>query len=309
MLLYFLILFNFIKKLKMFLQRSSSLFFNKIIDYAGFFPPSQLPIEEAFYKFLDYQQAVHNRMLSGFICPAQHLELIYDLSIQKDASNIPIIIVGSVQEIEHQAHWMAMHNDILSFSVFETKFDYRQDSLRGVEKIINNDINFNTIFLEPDIDLKDLRFIYFLDNLSKNTSFGLKIRCGGAMAQIVPNVNLLSQLFILCSERAIPLKFTAGLHRAIRHINNYNNIEHGFINVFLGAIAAYSGIKDEILISSIIECQNKHKFVFSDSGICFENTQIKVADIKKARERVTSFGSCNFVKPIEDLTNMELIVK
>ncbi len=293
----------------MFLQRSSSLFFNKIIDYAGFFPPSQLPIEEAFYNFLDYQQEAYNRMLSGFICPAKHLETIYDLSMQKDVSNIPVIIVGSVQDIENQIDWMTVHNDILSFLVFETKFDYRQDRLTGVEKIINNDINFNTIFLEPDIDLKDLRFISFLDNLSKNNSFGLKIRCGGAMAQIVPNEELLSKLFILCAERAIPLKFTAGLHHAVRHINNYNNIEHGFINVFLGAIAAYSGIKDEILISSIIECQNKHKFVFSDNGISFENIQIKGADIKKARERVTSFGSCNFVKPIEDLINMELIVK
>ena len=44
----------------MFIQRSSSYFFNQIIDYAGFFPPSQLPIEEAFYNFLDYQY-VHYR--------------------------------------------------------------------------------------------------------------------------------------------------------------------------------------------------------------------------------------------------------
>tara|TARA_A100001011_G_C14315735_1_gene847888 strand:- start:3531 stop:4457 length:927 start_codon:yes stop_codon:yes gene_type:complete len=307
-LLYFSILFNF-STLNMFIQRSSSYFFNQIIDYAGFFPPSQLPIEEAFYNFLDYQYEAHNRMLSRFICPAQHLQTIYDLSIQKDTSNIPIIIVGSVKDIENQIHWMTMHKDILSFSAAETKFDYRKDGLTSVEKIINNDINLNKIFLESDIDLKDFRFISFLDNISKNTSFGLKIRCGGAIAKSVPHVNLLSKLFILCAERAIPLKFTAGLHRAVRHINNYNNIEHGFINVFLGGIAAYSGIKDEIFISSIIECQNKNKFVFSDSGISFENIQIKVADIKKAREKVTSFGSCNFIKPIEDLTNMELIVK
>ena len=65
--------------------------------------------------------------LSRFICPAQHLQTIYDLSIQKDTSNIPIIIVGSVKDIENQIHWMTMHKDILSFSAAETKFDYRKD--------------------------------------------------------------------------------------------------------------------------------------------------------------------------------------
>lgn len=292
----------------MFTNKSSSSFFFKIIDYAGFFPPSQLPIEEAFYNFLYYQKQDHRDILSKFICPVHHLQTIYDLCIEKDASNISVIVVGPAKDIENQMHWMSMHNDSLSFSAAETKFNYREDSLVNFSRIINSDINLDTVFLEPDCDSIDTSFILFLDKLSKNPSFGLKIRCGGSMAKAVPSVNFLSSLFVLCAERTIPLKFTAGLHHAVRYLNNNNHIEHGFINVFLGSIAAYSGITDKAAISNMLECQNKHKFIFSDNGIEFNGFQISHSDIMKARQSVTSFGSCDFIQPIDDLKKMEIVI-
>ena len=292
----------------MFKNKSSSSFFHKIIDYAGFFPPSQLPIEEAFNNFLYYQKQGHREMLSKFICPAHHLQTIYDLCIEKDTSNIPVIVVGPAKDIENQMHWMSMHNDRLSFSVAEIKFDYREDSLLNISRIINSDISLDIVFLEPDCESIDTSFVSFLDELSNNSSFGLKIRCGGSMAKVVPPANLLSSLFILCAERTIPLKFTAGLHHAVRYINDDNHIEHGFINVFLGSVAAYSGITEKAVISNMLECQNKHKFIFSDYGIEFEGSKISHTDITKARQSITSFGSCDFIQPVDDLKDMEIII-
>jgi len=292
----------------MFQVNSSSSFFHKIIDYAGFFPPSQLPIEEAFKNFLAYQNQINHEMLYRFICPIAHLQTIYDLSMKQDVFNIPIIVVGSSQEIENQMHWMSMHRDRLSFSSAETKFDYHHKTLKSVLKLINNDINLDMVFLEPNIEFIDSKLISFLDDLSKHSSFGLKVRCGGALAQSIPSIQLLSNLFILCADRNISLKFTAGLHHALRHINHNNTMEHGFINMFLSSMLAFSGQKDKDLISKILDCQDKQKFIFTDEGIKFENVQISTKKIIKARKQVISFGSCDFIQPINDLKDMEIIL-
>src|SRR5262249_34701273 len=43
------------------------------IDYAGLFPPAQLPLEEAFANYLEYRRSPESWMLGRFVIPAARL--------------------------------------------------------------------------------------------------------------------------------------------------------------------------------------------------------------------------------------------
>src|SRR5262249_44761945 len=44
-----------------------------IVDYAGLFPPAQLPLAEAIHCYARYRQGPDHWMLGRFVCPAQRL--------------------------------------------------------------------------------------------------------------------------------------------------------------------------------------------------------------------------------------------
>src|SRR5438552_2660541 len=48
-------------------------FLEQILDYAGLFPPAQLPLDQALRNYLGYRQEKDGRMLGRFVCPAQRL--------------------------------------------------------------------------------------------------------------------------------------------------------------------------------------------------------------------------------------------
>ena len=45
-----------------------------IIDYAGLFPPAQLPMDEAFTRFVEHRSTDDGWMLARFVCPAGRLD-------------------------------------------------------------------------------------------------------------------------------------------------------------------------------------------------------------------------------------------
>ena len=47
---------------------------HNIIDYAGLFPPANLPLDEAIHNFIRYREAPEHWMLSRFIIPAVKLD-------------------------------------------------------------------------------------------------------------------------------------------------------------------------------------------------------------------------------------------
>src|SRR5205823_3562198 len=48
-------------------------FLNDIIDYAGLFPPADLPFPQAMANYLRYRQDPERWMLARFVCPAARL--------------------------------------------------------------------------------------------------------------------------------------------------------------------------------------------------------------------------------------------
>jgi hypothetical protein len=105
----------------------------------------------------------------------------------------------------------------------------------------------------------------------------VKLRCGGAFT---PTVEQVALVIACCREAGVPFKATAGLHHAVRRGH-----EHGFLNV-LAATTAPVGRLESVLAEE----------------------DAAALDASSAdRELFTSFGSCSWREPVDDLVALGLL--
>jgi hypothetical protein len=105
----------------------------------------------------------------------------------------------------------------------------------------------------------------------------VKLRCGGAS---IPTVEQVAMVIACCREAGVPFKATAGLHHPVRR-----GEEHGFLNL-LAATSAPARRLEAVLAE-----ENASAIDFADAD----------------RTLFTSFGSCSWREPIEDLRELGLL--
>lgn len=105
----------------------------------------------------------------------------------------------------------------------------------------------------------------------------VKLRCGGAST---PSVEQVALVIACCREAGVPFKATAGLHHPVRR-----GEEHGFLNL-LAATTTPTGRLEAVLAEE------------DPSAIDFASAD---------RTVFTSFGSCSWREPIDDLRELGLL--
>jgi hypothetical protein len=105
----------------------------------------------------------------------------------------------------------------------------------------------------------------------------VKLRCGGAS---IPSVEQVALVIACCREAGVPFKATAGLHHPVRR-----GEEHGFLNL-LAATTAPPGRLEAVLAEE------------DAAAIDFANAD---------RALFTSFGSCSWREPVDDLRELGLL--
>jgi hypothetical protein len=76
---------------------------------------------------------------------------------------------------------------------------------------------------------------------------------------------------------------------------------HGFLNVLGAAVLAAEHKWDEQQTSRMLEDEDKDSFCFDDEFFAWRKWRIDVKRLEARRRFVTSFGSCSFDEPREDL--------
>jgi hypothetical protein len=105
----------------------------------------------------------------------------------------------------------------------------------------------------------------------------VKLRCGG---EFVPSVEQVALVVACCREAGVPFKATAGLHHAVRR-----GEDHGFVNLLAAATAPRGRIAEVV--------------AEEDASV------LKVEP--PAREVFTSFGSCSWSEPVDDMRELGLL--
>jgi hypothetical protein len=285
-----------------------------IIDYAGLFPPARLPLEQAIRRYAADCRGDDAWMLGRFVCPAARLAEIDPLAEELFRDGAPLLfaalgrgggdpagfLAGLDADLDAINAFRQTHGSTVLVDALELRLP-PADALPGlldqVEEALTRTGNRKVaVSFEPS-SLATAPML--ADALRGRRGRGCKLRCGGLEAKDFPDAGQVAAVLSACVARGVPLKATAGLHHPFpRQDAAIGARIHGFVNLFAaGVLASTCGLgQDEV--RAVLEDDDPAHFLLDDDGA-------GVALIAAARrDAVTSFGSCSFDEPRDDLRSL-----
>ncbi len=313
-----------------------------VIDYAGMFPPAGLDLEPALRNYAAHRQSAESWMLARFICPVTRLPEIGPLLNELfPDETIALSVLGRGGD-NREVFCSQFREDMTTIEEFRKSYgqrgvveavevrlppDWSGGRTRGrffrrvIEAAEDNEtpIHWPTYYeMTLDGDWRDGldRATEHLsgfnqqrltsNGLPKHPPVGMKVRCGGLEPAAFPTPEQVTTAIEMCRDREVPLKFTAGLHHPVRHLNaDLQTSMHGFINVFSAGVLAYSLGLEHKQIRAIVEEEDPSAFSFEDDFFGWREAEATVGETQYARRhRLISFGSCSFDDPRDDLKRL-----
>ena len=305
---------------------------NKIIDYAGLFPPAQLPMSEAFDRYIHHSSGPDGWMLARFVCPASRLDELSPLMGRLRPGHGPFRIAvlgrggttadsftsGVKADLEDMEWFHRLHGSRAPLEQFEVRLPDAPGKLdscvaTAVAELSRTGSSPAPFFETSLLDAWRTSFpeaaASILGAAGRGRTAGLKIRCGGLDASAVPSPVAVAAAISAGVELEVPIKATQGLHHPLRHFDStLETVTHGFLNLFVAGVLAHAHDLAEETLLAILEEEEAAGFTFTSQGLSWRGTTAHVEQIIAARESgVTSFGSCSFAEPRDDLYKLGLL--
>ena len=290
------------------MKESLRTFMNGLIDYAGLFPPADLPLNEAINEYFEQLKSEHSAMLNRFIIPISKLNDLDDfIPLFNSIGPLRLSVLGGGgktddeyltkinQNIANINEYRKKHSDKIQIDVIECKMATNSPSkstMQDATALLNeNGLTHYHEFTElPDVGINystnedesswDEVIVPTVELISEMKGAGVKLRCGGVVKEAFPSIEQVAAMIQTCVLAKTPMKFTAGLHHPIRHFaDEYDEFMHGFINTFGAGIFAttFPTPKNSqeryrmfILLSHMIADQNAENFSFSNDSMSWK---------------------------------------
>jgi hypothetical protein len=285
---------------------------NRLIDYAGLFPPAGLGMADAVEAFERHRSSAAAFALGRFVVPASRLDELeravtarrwrpvtapWSVSV---LGTEPPDTLARVVERFNETHAPAGVGWPARIESIEVKATTAAEIERagacapaGVE-----------LFFEVPFDGS-------LDDLCAAASTRgrfLKFRTGGTAVNAFPPSAAVARALGACTSHRVPFKATAGLHHPVRsdHAISYDPgapraTMHGFLNVFVAAALLSAGKADVETATRVLEDEVRGSFAFGDNGVAWRECRLDVPEVEAARRLARSFGSCSFDDPLREL--------
>lgn len=289
------------------------------IDYAGMFPPCSLELDPAIKNQADYIRSPESWMLSAFVLPVSKFGNLAPVLSQFDKHH-PLRISALGQKTDNAKAFLPelknvaeairalqqAHPDLVSISQLEMALPQDVD-LAGLNEVAAAVANLKLqCFWEAPAESAEKAIA--LIARAKQPAFGYKLRTGGVTTDSFPSSVQITRAILASTKHHVPMKFTAGLHHPIRQFHDEVKTEmHGFLNVLGAGVLSAEHHWDEAQTVEMIEDQRAQSFEFHDTVFAWRDWEITLDRIKARRKFVTSFGSCSFDEPREDLRALNLL--
>ncbi len=294
--------------------------FERLIDYAGLFPPASLSMRAAATNYAAYSQSEYNWVLGRFIVPASRLialeEVLGGLSaIETDSAywGLSVLLGADARaDLDHIRQFNARRAALNSKTrVVIESVEARAstpDEVLLLDALIPGEL---TAYLELPLSDRMHESIAAVEGCRGRR---LKIRTGGETADKVPTPEAVVEFLRICASADLPFKATAGLHHPVRSVHRLtyepdspSGMMHGFLNVFLGAAFLRGGM-DAALAVDVLKEGSPSAFCFDADGVSWREHRLHARDLFLARrDFAISFGSCSFTEPIDDLRALHLL--
>ena len=295
-----------------------------LIDYAGLFPPAQLPMDASVSEYIEARAGAYAWMLGRFIVPVSRIEELLGvvreeqigLSVIVDAGSDARTWLSNVQTALTELAQLRANETRVRIEALElplpTLLRNREtyDASIGQFAAVAQQTGMRDLpaYLEVPRDARwETQLPGALAALARHR-FGAKIRCGGLVADAVPAPRQIATFIALANEERVPFKATAGLHHPIRHYNEDAGFTmHGFLNLLAASALARRSASVELL-SDVISSEDSAQFRFEAHGLAFEEERASIDDIESMRRDLfIGYGSCSFSEPVEDLQKLGLL--
>jgi hypothetical protein len=254
----------------------------RLIDYAGLFPPANLPMGGALTEYEQAREGTASWMLSRFIVKAADFDALRDAL---HGRRIELTVIAAPAMFETVAR--ARRDDWATITSLEVPLgDAAIDSCARAAH------NAHLDDLPTYVELARGRLA--MDQLARH-GLGAKIRCGGVEPPAYPSVEEVAAFIYEAAAAGVPFKATAGLHHPVRHFNTEVGVMmHGFLNILIAA--AMADKVERSGLEAIVSEQDPGALWAADKDL-----------MRRGRARFVSYGSCSFNEPVADLRALGLL--
>lgn len=278
------------------------------VDYAGLYPPAQLPMADAVHAYAGYRAGEDAWALGRFIVPAARLEELVEAAAPMwQGAGKPWLLAAttgselepSLQAIERfrssvapSAAWL----DTIEFRVAD------QDEL--VSALLRLPATFQR-YAELPLDPDPTPLIGLLVHRGAFAKF----RTGGVTADAFPDPDLLLRALGIVVQAGLRFKCTAGLHHPVRGTypltyapDAPRSEMYGYLNLFLAVAALLQGEKRDVARRILLE-EDPGAFTPAGDDLQWRDVRFPQPMLRALRRRgLHSFGSCSFREPISEIT-------
>jgi hypothetical protein len=293
------------------------------VDYAGLFPPASLTLEAALRDFAGYLRSTEAWMLGTFVLPVDRFSAAEgQLALFDSEHPLSISALGKKTENESDflgtlaehatriASWSQVHGDRVVIRQLEMPLPPQLDAgLFVAIRSLIAPLKLQAFWEAPPEEAeRAIRALAEHNAKHPGTPLGYKLRTGGTIASAFPDTAKIARALVSATKLRVPIKFTAGLHHPVRHFHESVQTKmHGFLNVLgAGVLAAEHGW-DEEQTATMLNDESPGSFTFGGSGFAWQNWSVTTVQIALHRKLVTSFGSCSFDEPRDDLRALGLL--
>lgn len=294
------------------LQPTVRVAFERLIDYAGLFPPAKLEMAPSLAEYDMSRNGTHAWMLGRFIVPASRIEELLanigstpvPLSVIVDAGSDARAWFGNATQMLDRLRGYREHESRISIDALEVPLPPLLSKRETYEATIGqfamlaerHGLRELPTYIEIPRDDRFNELIASTMTALARYGAGAKLRCGGVVASAVPSPEEVAAFLAASGDASVPFKATAGLHHPIRHYNEAAGFTmHGFLNILAAAAQRNAS---EAVLAEIVAREDARDFEALD-----------LEALTRARAAFVAYGSCSFDEPVEDLTALSILPK
>lgn len=289
-------------------------YLERLVDDAAIFPPAAVPLEQAVAGHRAHRVASYAALVGPFVVADTAItDLVGVLDAAQDADplEVALVVTGGAGAIEPAVTWVSRSERLVLRAVefsLRDEADLAHNARRLITVIhgLGDALDDVVVRAEPPmLTGADLGsggpghgWESALDELAA-AEVPLKFRTGGATPDLFPSPEALATCIEAALDRELPFKCTAGLHRAVRHLDDDTGYtHHGFLNVLLATrVSLDGGGLDEVA----------RTLADPDGPALAERLRADPDLAARTRRWFTAIGSCSVREAHDDLLSLGLI--
>lgn len=257
----------------------------RIIDYAGVFPPAELSAEQAIQAYEAGRASADKWILGPCMLKASQIAFVDERVLPSELGLVADLSIDGFTPLPEL-----------------TQIEVRHEA-GGLEEIIRLAMTFASIvYIEGPWKSGGL------GQLRRLRAHGLdvraKLRTGGFTPDAFPSPDQVAAFIQNCHDLQVPFKMSAGLHHPFRHASSIPGaVEHGFVNILAAVRAVLDGQRH--LATEILEETDPGRFEVQTGSMANVGKEVPA---ERVRWLFRSFGSCSYQEPVAHLREIGLVV-